>query len=73
MRAGPWKLIEGTEGSGGWPPPAGGPPVPGAPGQLYHLASDPREGDNRYVERPDVVRELGALLDAERRAEAMPR
>lgn len=66
LRAGPWKLIEGTEGSGGWPPPAGGPPVAGAPGQLYDLASDPGETVDRYAERPDVVRDLTAQLDAAR-------
>ena len=69
LRAGPWKLIEGTEGSGGWPPPAGGPPVPGAPGQLYHLTSDPGETTNRFAERPDLVRHLTALLEAARRGE----
>jgi arylsulfatase A len=67
LREGPWKLIEGTEGSGGWPPPTGGPPVPGAPGQLYDLSADPGESVNRFSERPDVVARLAALLDAERR------
>lgn len=66
LRAGPWKLIEGTLGSGGWPPPAGGPSVPGAPGQLYDLEADPRERRNLFGERPDVVARLQALLDAER-------
>ena len=73
LRSGPWKLIEGTEGSGGWPPPAGGAPVPGAPGQLYDLASDPGETTNRYAERPDLVRDLGALLDAVRRGDGAAR
>jgi arylsulfatase A-like enzyme len=72
LRAGAWKLIEGTEGSGGWPPPAGGPPVPGAPGQLYDLASDPGETTNRFADRPDLVRRLEALLDAERRGDPPP-
>lgn len=66
LRVGRWKLIEGTEGSGGWPPPAGGPPVAGAPGQLYDLEADPRERRNLYGERPDVVARLQAVLDAER-------
>jgi arylsulfatase A-like enzyme len=66
LRAGRWKLIEGTEGSGGWPPPEGGPPVPGAPGQLYDLEADPQERWNRFAERPDVVARLQALLDEER-------
>jgi arylsulfatase A len=66
LRAGRWKLIEGAEGSGGWPPPAGGPPVSGAPGQLYDLEADPREQRNLFAARPDVVARLQALLDAER-------
>jgi arylsulfatase A-like enzyme len=70
LRAGPWKLAEGTEGSGGWPPPADGPPVPGAPGQLYRLDEDPGETRNLFADRPDVVARLSALLDDERRRTA---
>lgn len=66
LRSGKWKLIEGTEGSGGWPPPAGGGPEAGAPGQLYDLEADPGERRNLYSERPEVVARLQALLDAVR-------
>ena len=67
FRAGAWKLIEGTSGSGGWPPPKGGGPVAGAPGQLYHLASDPGERHDRYAAEPGVVAALSERLNAERR------
>jgi len=38
--------------------------APGTPGQLYHLDTDPGETKNLYAERPEVVRELKALLEA---------
>ncbi len=63
LREGAWKLIEGTKGSGGWPPPTGGGPVPGAPGQLYDLAADPHETRDLFEARPDVVARLAARLD----------
>jgi arylsulfatase A len=62
VREGPWKLIVETQGSGGWPPPAGGPPKTGSPGQLYHLGDDPDETTNLYDARPDLVERLGGLL-----------
>ena len=37
--------------------------APEAPGQLYHLASDPGETKNLYFEKPDVVAELKAILE----------
>ena len=37
--------------------------APGAPGQLYNLEADPGEVKNLYFERPEIVRELKALLD----------
>ena len=57
-RSGPWKLIEGTQGSGGWPTPRDQPADPGSPGQLYNLDEDPTESDNLWEERPDKVAEL---------------
>ncbi len=68
VREGPWKLIVGTRGSGGWPPPAGGGPEAGAPGQLYHLGDDPGETTNLFDARPDLVDRLGGLLEGWRRA-----
>lgn len=52
------KLIAGTQGSGGWPPPPGGLPVPEAPGQLYDLERDPTESDNLWDVRPALVRSM---------------
>jgi arylsulfatase A-like enzyme len=62
IRRGKWKLIVDTGGSGGWPPPRGGRPVPGSPGQLYDLQADPGEQTNRWGERQDVVDQLTTLL-----------
>jgi hypothetical protein len=63
VRQGRWKLILDTEGSGGWPPPRGGGPVPGRPGQLYDLADDPSEQMNLWGKREDIVRQLKGLLE----------
>ncbi len=63
LREGELKLVLGTGGSGGWPPPAGGPPEPGAPGQLYDLGEDPGERDNLWSRRPEVVAELRDVLE----------
>ena len=37
--------------------------APGAPGQLYNLEADPGETKNLYFERPEIVKELKALLE----------
>jgi len=43
-------------------------PVPGGPkGQLFDLESDPREENNLWLERPDIVEELTALFEADRK------
>jgi hypothetical protein len=63
IRQGPWKLIEGTQGSGGFATPSDGEPKPGAPGQLYNLASDPGETNNLYDKEPDIVARLSLLLE----------
>lgn len=63
IRQGSWKLIEGL-GSGGFTEPIFADAEPGGPeGQLYNLDEDPQETTNLYMERPDVVEELSALLD----------
>ena len=63
IRRGDWKLIEGL-GSGGFSQPKFADPVPGGPaGQLYNLAEDIGETNNRYLEEPEQVTELLALLN----------
>lgn len=67
IRRGPWKLIEGL-GSGGFSSPRREEASPGGPaGQLYHLDEDPGEEHNRYLEHPELVAELAALLERYRR------
>ena len=69
IRRGPWKYLA-HKGSGGnnyerhamlkdyrLPDRA-----PNAPGQLYHLATDPGETNNLSTSRPAIVKELSALL-----------
>ena len=68
LRAGDWKAIFETEGSGGWAPPAGTPPEPLAPGQLYNMREDPGETRNLWDERPDVRGELATRLVQYRQA-----
>jgi arylsulfatase A-like enzyme len=65
LRRGEWKLVHESLGSGGWPPPSGGPPVPGSPGQLYNLAKDPSERENLFLREKTVARELTELLLSE--------
>jgi arylsulfatase A len=58
-----WKLELGL-GSGGFSNPVQLDPAPGGPqGQLYDLAKDPAESENLYLQHPDVVARLTALLD----------
>ena len=43
--------------------------VPGGPtGQLYNLSNDPHEDHNLFMEYPDKVKELQALLEQIQRA-----
>ena len=52
-----------VKGSGGWPPPTGGAPEPGTPGQLYDLATDPGEQQDLFEKETDVVMELSRLIE----------
>ena len=63
IRRGDWKLILGL-GTGGFTKPWGKiEPKEGEPaGQLYHLGQDVREEKNVYLENPEVVASLSALL-----------
>lgn len=67
IRSDEWKLILGTRGSGGWPPPSDGAPDWDGPGQLYDLVADPGEEHDRHFDRPDVVERLRRALEHERR------
>ena len=69
IRRGNWKYIA-HRGSGGnnydkgeLKPYALPDTDPKAPGQLYDLATDPGETTNLYSKRPEIVKELQALLD----------
>jgi arylsulfatase A-like enzyme len=63
IRRGFWKLILGR-GSGGFTDPRRIEPAPGEPeGQLYNLDDDPAEIENLYLENPELVEELTALLE----------
>ena len=70
IRRGPWKYLD-HRGSGGNGYDKGElklfalpDAAPTAPGQLYHLDTDPGETNNLYFKQPDVVKELKALLEA---------
>ena len=63
IREGSWKLVLGL-GSGGFTLPKRIEPTAGGPqGQLYNLADDPAETRNLWLERPEHVRRLTALLE----------
>lgn len=62
IKKGDWKYIERL-GSGGFTEPAVIKPEAGGPqGQLYNLAADPLETNNLYLQQPEKVKELSALL-----------
>lgn len=62
IRQGHWKLIKGL-GSGGFSRPVNIEPKAGeSPGQLYNLREDVRERHNLYLQYPEVVKELEAIL-----------
>ncbi len=61
-RQGPWKLIL-AKGSGGWTSPTEKEmPKDATPGQLYDLGKDPGEMNNLYLQKPEKVEALLALL-----------
>lgn len=69
IRQGDWKLILGR-GSGGFTEPAEILVKPGEPeGELYNLRNDPHEDRDLYLEQPDVVDRLTALLEKWRTAD----
>jgi arylsulfatase A-like enzyme len=69
IRRGDWKYLD-HQGSGGnsydqgeLAPFALPDTAPTAPGQLYDLRNDPGERHNLYFERPEITKELKALLE----------
>lgn len=63
IRDGRWKLILGR-GSGGFSEPRRVDPSPGEPqGQLYDMDADCQETRNQWLEKPEIVTDLEALLD----------
>ncbi|MCO6456317.1 MAG: arylsulfatase [Pirellulaceae bacterium] len=74
IRRGHWKYLD-HPGSGGNNYDAGElerlslpNTAPGAPGQLYDLATDPGETTNLFFERPEIVSQLKALLQKSKAA-----
>jgi arylsulfatase A len=57
-----WKVILDNKTSGGWMAPAGKPPVPGSPGQLYNLVEDPLEQNDLWKKHPEIVARLTAVF-----------
>jgi len=69
LRKGDWKLIPGNLGSGGFSRPGRVAPKPDGPqGQLYNLKDDPKESNNLWLKKPEIVKELSADLKALRDA-----
>lgn len=67
IRRGPWKLATAL-GSHGFSLPRDIKPKPGeAKGQLYNLDDDPREQNNLWLKKPEMVAQLTALLDRYKR------
>lgn len=63
IRQGKWKLTTAL-GSGGFTDPRIEKPAAGQlPGTLYDIDKDPKEKINLYDEKPEIVKELSALLE----------
>jgi arylsulfatase A-like enzyme len=63
IRKGDWKLIQGL-GSGGFTKiNTTAEKEAGFKGQLYNLKDDPRETNNLWKDKPEIVAELSALLE----------
>jgi arylsulfatase A len=63
IRQGPWKLCTAL-GSRGFSEPRSPQATAGGPkGQLYNLADDPAESHNVWMENPEVVQRLTAVLE----------
>ncbi len=74
IRQGPWKLALAL-GSHGFSQPANVKPKPDGPrGQLYNLDDDPEERNNQWLDKPEIVKRLTALLEKyQREGRSRPR
>jgi arylsulfatase A len=69
IRRGQWKYLDHRDSGGNkydkgeLKPYAMLETAPDAPGQLYDLATDPGETMNLYLKKPELVKELKALLE----------
>jgi len=63
VRQGPWKLIASPGGGGPWSAESTGPSSE-APGQLYHLAADLGETENRFAADGERAAALHGLLES---------
>lgn len=61
IRRGPWKMLFGPGGGGDWSKLSAGEPD-GQPAQLYDLAADLGETQNRYADEPALAEELTVLM-----------
>jgi len=61
LRKGDWKLID-AKGSGGWSLPEKQCDENMPPQQLYNIKTDEMEQNNLYLQHPEKVKELNALL-----------
>ena len=62
IRKGKWVLMPFLEAGGPYGKPKVAEPTPGGPlGQLYELKADPRQKNNLWLSRPEVVKELTKL------------
>lgn len=62
IQKGPWKLIDGTKGSGSGKQPLTDDPSRKT-GQLYNIAEDPFETHDLWDKEAGIVNELGKLLE----------
>ncbi|TKG92480.1 sulfatase [Puteibacter caeruleilacunae] len=62
IRKGDWKFID-AKGSGGWSLSEKKAGEDALPGQLFNMKEDPKEQNNLYAEKPELVKELKALIE----------
>ena len=67
IRRGEWVLIDtrtgDVSGEPSWFKEERGYVEHGQPAELFHLGDDPIQGDNRYTDHPEIVKQLQELLE----------